>query len=85
MGIAKDVVGGIGDVIGTIIGGGAKEEAPAAPPPPAPAPVVEKQAVMPTADDDMVRKAKRVSLQQQSARRGRASTILTQDSDRLGG
>lgn len=86
MSVVKDVVGGIGDVIGTIIGGGKDESsAPAPPPSPAPAPAVQKETpVMPTPDDAAVNKAKRQSLQKQAARRGRMSTILTSDSETLG-
>lgn len=43
----------------------------------------EKPAVMPLADDEAVRRAKRKSIIQQRARRGRESTILTGDT--LGG
>jgi hypothetical protein len=40
--------------------------------------------VMPIADDEAVRKAKRKSLQQQRARQGRASTFMSSE-DALGG
>lgn len=50
----------------------------------APAPTPEQRpAVMPLADDEAVRRAKRKSIIQQRARRGRESTILTGDT--LGG
>ena len=48
-----------------------------------PAPVADP--VMPTPDDDAIRQARRRSIIQQMGRRGRASTILTGDSDKLGG
>ena len=46
-----------------------------------PAPTVEKPAVMPTPDDDAVKKAKRRSLVEQMQRKGRESTILTEGTD----
>lgn len=49
---------------------------------PAPAPE-QKPAVMPLADDEAVRRAKRKSIILQRSRRGRDSTILTGDT--LGG
>ena len=45
----------------------------------APPPVVEKPLVMPEPDDDAVKMARRRSLASQSARQGRASTILSDD------
>lgn len=48
------------------------------------APVMEKAPVMPTPDDDAIKKAKRRSVAQQIARSGRESTILTDPGDTLG-
>lgn len=42
------------------------------------------QPVMPTADGSSVQAAKQASIAEQVARRGRASTILTQPSEKLG-
>lgn len=77
----------IGSALGTILGG--REKAPAPPPqivvaPPPPAPEPAKPAVMPTVDDDAVRKAKAASVIKQRSRQGRQSTILTSDGDTLG-
>lgn len=55
---------------------------PQAPPPPLP--TILSPAPMPTPNSDEVRAAKRRSLAVQAARRGRVSTILTDD-DNLGG
>lgn len=61
------------------VSGGKKTEA-------APAPVVEKgPVVMPLADDGAVQRAKRRSIAAQMSRSGRSSTMLTSDSDKLGG
>lgn len=49
------------------------------------APVVEAQVVMPLPDDDAVQKAKKRSIASQMARRGRQSTILSQNEDAVGG
>lgn len=78
-------LGFIGNALGTILGGGEKAPAPQqviVPPPPAPEP--PKPAVMPTADDDAVRRAKQASIVKQRSRQGRQSTILTSDGDTLG-
>lgn len=48
------------------------------------APTVTRPKSMPTPDDEEVRRARRRSLTDQLQRRGRASTILTND-DALGG
>lgn len=67
------IVKAVGNVFSTILGGGApKPPTPAAP------------TVMPTPDDDAMKKAKRQSMAEQMSRGGRQSTILT-DSDKLGG
>lgn len=47
--------------------------------PSAPTPTVSKPTTMPTPDDEAARAAKRKSLAAQSARRGRSSTILEDD------
>ena len=72
--IAATVIGGIG---GTML---ARRNAPSAPPAPTP------PTPMPTPDDQQVQEAQRRSLAEQLARRGRASTILSdpQNSDVLG-
>lgn len=62
-------MGGIG-LVSKLIGGKKKPKA---------APAEEKATVMPLADDEAVRRAKRRSIIQQRARRGRDSTILTGD------
>jgi hypothetical protein len=52
---------------------------------PAPAPVEEGPRVMPLADDEAVRRSRKNSILQQRGRSGRASTMLTPDSETLGG
>lgn len=52
---------------------------------PAPTPAAEPQPAMPTPDDALVKAAKRKSIAEQRRRRGRASTLLTQNDDALGG
>lgn len=53
---------------------------------PAPPPVEEKgPVVMPLADGEAVQRARRRSITTQSQRGGRSSTMLTSDSDKLGG
>lgn len=80
----------MGKVIGTIgkallspfatiidaVGGSKKQAAPA----PTPGPIV-----MPLADDTAVKRAKRRSITEQMNRGGRSSTMLTADSEKLGG
>lgn len=60
-------------IVGNVFG--KKPSAPQA----AAAPAVEKPTVMPTPDDEAVRKAKARSLVAMTQRQGRASTILTGD------
>ena len=48
-------------------------------------PKQEKAKTMPMIDDEASRKAKRQSIAAQQARSGRASTILTNEEDLLGG
>ena len=78
----------------TLIGGVAtmavssllKDDEPPAPAPAAVIPEVEPPTPMPTPNSRESRAAARRSMAQQMARRGRASTILTDDSDsKLGG
>lgn len=66
-----------GSVLGGLLTGG-KETAPAPPP-------VEAPKAVPTADSTAVAAAKKKAALEQQARAGRASTILTDDSDKLGG
>ena len=56
-------------------------------PAPAPAPVLEKPAVMPIADEEAAAQKRRMQMSNAAAQRGRASTILSEDTgaDRLGG
>ncbi|MBN2130368.1 MAG: hypothetical protein JW741_12770 [Sedimentisphaerales bacterium] len=60
---------------GAIIGDGKKKKA-------TPAPAAPR--VMPIADDEAVLRARRASILRQRGRRGRSSTMLTTDSDKLG-
>lgn len=62
---------------GAILGGGKKKKAE-------PVPEREPQ-VMPMADDEAVRRARRRSILEQRSRSGRSSTMLTGDSESLGG
>lgn len=57
-----------------LIGGSKKKEAPAP----------EGPKVMPLADDEAVKRAKKASIIKQMNRGGRSSTILSNDSDSLG-
>lgn len=73
--IIKSVVGLAGGVVGSVIGGklfGGKDKVAAAA---APGPIV-----MPLADDEAVKAARKRSLLSQSQRGGRNSTILTDTS-----
>lgn len=68
------VVGALGSVAGSLMSGKGHS-----------APTIEKPAVMPTPDDDAIKKARRRSISQQLARSGRESTILSPDQgDTLG-
>lgn len=75
-------------LIGTLAGGlvsTMKDDAPA-PAPAAVIPEVEPPTTMPSPNSQESRAAKRKSIAQQMARRGRASTILTDSADaKLGG
>jgi hypothetical protein len=49
------------------------------------APAISKPAVMPTSDDEAVKAARRRQAAELATRSGRASTILTDTGDKLGG
>jgi len=66
---------GVGSVVKSLIGGKKKKDAPVEAPEP----------VMPIADDEAVREARRRSIAAQMGRGGRQSTILSDDSTKLGG
>lgn len=75
----------LGSVLGTVVSSifakkGGRGEEPAAP-------TQSKPTVMPTPDDQAVQQAKRRQIASDVARRGRASTILTESasSEKLGG
>ena len=69
----------VGKVVSSVLGiGGAKKEKPVAPVP-VPVPVVSKPTVMPTADDAAVMAAKKRAQAQAAQRRGRVSTVLSQE------
>lgn len=72
--ILPSVLGGVGGLVGSLL----KKKSHAAPAP-TPGPIV-----MPIADDEAVRLAKKRSIAQQVGRGGRSSTILSADSDRTG-
>ncbi len=67
---------GLGGLLGKPFGSGKKKKAET----PAPGPIV-----MPLADDEAVKRARRKSIIAQRGRSGRSSTMLTPDSDTLGG
>ena len=67
-GAISAVLGGVGTMVASLFGGG--NDTPAPPSPTAPT-------VMPTPDDQAVQAAKKRSIAAQVARRGRASTILS--------
>lgn len=77
--ILGSLLGGVASAFVGNLFGGDKQSTPA---PPAPS----EPTVMPTADDAAVKNAKRKSIAAQVARRGRASTILSDsESETLGG
>lgn len=67
-------VASLGLIGGSLLGGKKKKAAP----------VEDGPKVMPLADDEAVKRAKKQSLLQQMGRGGRSSTILSDDSDSLG-
>lgn len=70
----------VGRVVKSVLGGGeSKPKAPAAPP------AVSAPTPMPVQDEASVLAAKKRAQAAAAQRRGRASTVLTQDSDTLGG
>jgi hypothetical protein len=73
------LVQGVMKVVSSIFGGG--DETPA----PAPAPKPEPVTPMPTPNDKAVQDAKKKSIAAITARQGRASTILSGNSDASGG
>lgn len=82
----------VGGAASAVVGSLLKKEQPqareqaAAPPPEPEAPKVEAPTEMPTINDSERRAASRRSIAQQMSRRGRASTILTDQADsKLGG
>lgn len=68
---------GVAGLVGSLLG---KKSAPAAPAPP----LAATPAVMPTPDDQAVLMAKRRSIATQLQRRGRDSTVLTQQTAQAG-
>ena len=83
-GILPSLIGGLAS---TMIGSMLKDDAPApAAATPIPEPKVEAATAMPSVNDQERRAAARRSVAEQAARRGRASTILTDNADaKLGG
>lgn len=73
----------VGNVIGSIFGD--DDDRPALAPAVIAPPVFEPPPIMPVADDEATNRAKKKSIAAQVARRGRASTILTQNEDAVGG
>lgn len=81
--ILPSLIGSLGGtILGSILGGGGGESAPAAPTLPA-------LTSMPVADDAAVRSAQKKSIAAQRVRKGRSSTILSDQggdgTDTLGG
>lgn len=75
--IAKVATMGIvGNTIFDAIKGGKKKKA---------APAEAGPKVMPLADDEAVKRARKISMLQQIGRGGRTSTMLSDDTDTLGG
>ena len=82
--LSSPIMGSIfGSLASSVIGSMfSSDKGSSAPPPPA----ASEPTVMPTADDAAVKNAKRKSIAAQVARRGRASTILSDSgSETLGG
>lgn len=78
--MAKKLIGGVAKIalgtVGTVLGLGGKKKAAA----PTPGPQI-----MPLADDEAVKRARRRSVADQMQRGGRTSTMLSGESDTLGG
>lgn len=71
--------GAAGAVVSSMLSSDAPSAAPVAPP-------LTSPSAMPIADDEKQRAARQKAIQQQMARKGRASTILTSEDDaKLGG
>lgn len=81
--LGSPIMGSIfGSLASSVIGSIFSKDKESTPAPPAPS----EPTVMPTADDAAVKNAKRKSIAAQVARRGRASTILSDSgSETLGG
>lgn len=77
--MAKKIIKGALGVVAPLLGIGGKKKADTVATPVAATPV------MPTADADTVLRAKRKAMAQQMQRGGRTSTMLTDNSDSLGG
>lgn len=77
--IMPSLIGGLASSV--IAGALTDKDAPA----PSPAPEVEPVTPMPSVNDQERRAAQRRSIAEQRRRQGRASTILTDTEDRLGG
>lgn len=74
----------MGAAAGAGLGAAASGLIPGKPEGSMPLPTLAAPKVMPTADDEAVKRAKRRSLAQQLQRRGRSSTILSGGDDTLG-
>jgi hypothetical protein len=74
-------MGAVGGATAGLLGGGGGKKKKAAPAPAAPT----AAPVMPIADDEAVRRARKQSIARQMGRGGRTSTMLTSDSETLGG
>lgn len=80
------IIGGVvGAAASSLLSGGKKQKQQAPAQAPAQAPVVEPPPEMPSPDDARARAIQRKSIAEQRRRLGRASTILTDQTEKLGG
>lgn len=79
--MAKQILGAVVSPFATLLGIAGKKSTPT----PTPAPAASGPKIMPLADGDAVRAARKKSIAAQLGRGGRTSTMLSGDSETLGG
>jgi hypothetical protein len=79
--VAKQILSAVVSPIGTLLGIGQKKATAA----PTPTPTATGPKIMPLADGDAVRAARKKSIAAQLSRGGRTSTMLSGESETLGG
>lgn len=78
--MAKQILGAVASPLATLLGITKKST-----PTPTPAPAASGPKIMPLADGDAVKAARKKSIAAQLGRGGRSSTMLSGDSETLGG